>query len=576
MKTRICIAVTLLLFLLVPQACDKDSSESDPENPAVITNFTDGEGEIGPKGGTIKLIDGNSPLNGTGIYIPEGALDRNVFISISQAGNSEILYPGNKNAIIVTFEPSGLEFNKPVTIGLPYDIKGSDVSGLCVYYLDDDMPVISELPVDSIDENKKIIYATTEHFSKFSAGERNAYMNIEMINVNGKIGVKLNVFSKTDSNGESGLDGIITNSYWQNYSLYNGKDIIFWNSTNEVFSDFVVKLYAKKNGPWSNYLERKYFTVRRGYSSGGKKGIRIYDNKNLSDPLFENDDIKDDKKYEQYFQGYPLVFVFDYNAGGDTDEDYYVRVEWSLAGEPDAYIGPRYTPVLIFNTYDSPVLFNNMASYTNDDNENGIDDDYEIAENDGTFTDPRDGQIYKIVRIGDRTWFAQNLNYTPDYNEHKYFYYDGNISYCDKYGKLYNWPSANSLCPEGWHLPSQDEWESMFSYLGSPNVFNEVTGFCKTDIWKMLKSSSGWPHNGNNSSGFSALPGGLYYANVFVGLNTTSCWWSSTKDPKGVIENMYVYSMDDSTTDLWEGIIRASFPSSNGNYGIAVRCIKDE
>jgi len=230
-KTIFSMAVVFLIsfVLVVQQACKKDSKD-DPENSSP-PSYTDGEGEVGSTGGTVEFIDESSPINGTSIFIPEGALNRNVSIQISQAGNSDILYPGNPDGIIVNFEPSGLEFDKPVTIGLPYNLSGFDVSDLRVFYLDEDMQLISELPVDSIDQNKKIIYATTKHFSKFSAGERNAYMNIEMMNVNGKIGIKLNVFSKNNSGGESGLDGIITNSYWHTYNLYNGKDIIFWDNS---------------------------------------------------------------------------------------------------------------------------------------------------------------------------------------------------------------------------------------------------------------------------------------------------------------------------------------------------------
>jgi uncharacterized protein (TIGR02145 family) len=117
----------------------------------------------------------------------------------------------------------------------------------------------------------------------------------------------------------------------------------------------------------------------------------------------------------------------------------------------------------------------------------------------GTFTDSRDGQTYKTVKIGNQTWMAQNMNYRT---EKRSCCYENNPDNCKKYGKLYDWNTANVACPKGWHLPSKGEWTKWITMVGSLRA------------GKTLKSKSGWNESGNGTDdyGFSALPGGLLYS----------------------------------------------------------------
>src|SRR6056297_2464310 len=81
--------------------------------------------------------------------------------------------------------------------------------------------------------------------------------------------------------------------------------------------------------------------------------------------------------------------------------------------------------------------------------------------NEGTFTDFRDGQTYKWVRIGEQVWMAENLNYKTE---------KGSSCFnCGKYGRLYNWYTARNVCPDGWHLPTINEFETFIENIDRAN-----------------------------------------------------------------------------------------------------------
>jgi len=83
----------------------------------------------------------------------------------------------------------------------------------------------------------------------------------------------------------------------------------------------------------------------------------------------------------------------------------------------------------------------------------------------GSFTDPRDGKIYKTVKIGDQWIMAENLAYKPDAGNYwAYGDVDSNITV---YGYLYDWETAMNIAPEGWHLPTRKEWFSLQKALGA-------------------------------------------------------------------------------------------------------------
>jgi len=172
-----------------------------------------------------------------------------------------------------------------------------------------------------------------------------------------------------------------------------------------------------------------------------------------------------------------------------------------------------------------------------------------------TFTDTRDGQVYRTVRIGSQVWMAENLRYAADGS----VCYDNDTANCRKYGKLYDWETAKKACPAGWKLPDTAEWSTLFDFVGGKDIAG-----------KKLKSTSGWGTNINNRHGtddygFTALSGGSggcdddYCLNVSFGnVCYIGCWWSTTGSQYMHFINEYVVTVYLKKTHLY-----------------SVRCVQD-
>ncbi len=174
----------------------------------------------------------------------------------------------------------------------------------------------------------------------------------------------------------------------------------------------------------------------------------------------------------------------------------------------------------------------------------------------GYFIDQRDSKKYKVVKIGNQVWMAENLAYTGNNghqrnitdndewkNNNKYdgwCYYDNNSSNAAKYGVLYQWEAAKKACPAGWHLPSDEEWTKLENYL-IKNGYNWDKTTTGNKEAKSLAATSGWTtsttkgevgndQNSNNRTGFAALSGGYRGANdgAFSGVGYGGYWWSAT------------------------------------------------
>jgi uncharacterized protein (TIGR02145 family) len=235
---------------------------------------------------------------------------------------------------------------------------------------------------------------------------------------------------------------------------------------------------------------------------------------------------------------------------------------------------------------------------------------------------------YKTVTIGTQVWMKENLNVSTfrngdpipeaktdeewkaagDAKQPAWCYYNNDPKNGTKYGKLYNWYAVNDsrgLAPEGWHVPTDEEWTVLIGYLGG-----------EKDITKKIKSTSGWNSyewgetktcpkcyswnseyrmktachtcrdtrviheptksysgNGNNSSGFTALPGGyrMQWGDFNGSLGRSCIWWSATKVKTGSfeLENVIFFSCNQVDGPMSSGY------TINLGEGAYIRCIKD-
>ena len=145
-----------------------------------------------------------------------------------------------------------------------------------------------------------------------------------------------------------------------------------------------------------------------------------------------------------------------------------------------------------------------------------------------SFTDPRDGQAYKIVQIGNLTWFAQNLNYEVDGSVCP----EGDSRNCDKYGRLYTWEVAQNVCPEGWMLPDSLDLAKLVVQAGGLAQAGDA-----------LKATAGWFKKGNGSDalGFNALPAGYRGAEgSYDGIGGYAYFWSATETLDGLAYYLFL------------------------------------
>ncbi|MDD4258167.1 MAG: FISUMP domain-containing protein [Bacteroidales bacterium] len=215
-----------------------------------------------------------------------------------------------------------------------------------------------------------------------------------------------------------------------------------------------------------------------------------------------------------------------------------------------------------------------------------------------TFTDSRDGKVYKTVTIGEQVWMAENLAYLPNvvgprtgsFTEPHYYVYDffgGTVAAAkattryQTYGVLYNWPAALTACPPGWHLPSDAEWTQLEEYLIA-NGYNYDGTTTGDKIAISLASANEWyssTHTGaignnnaaydayRNKSGFTALPGGYRDRNgEFDYVGSYGRWWSSTQN---------------NTNNAWYRRLHYNYSYVFRDYyyvkdyGFSVRCLRD-
>ena len=247
---------------------------------------------------------------------------------------------------------------------------------------------------------------------------------------------------------------------------------------------------------------------------------------------------------------------------------------------------------------------------------------------DGTFTDSRDGRAYKCAKIGNQIWMAENLDFgeivrstenqvkASAAHAQKYCYDDDSTN-CAKYGGLYQWHTAMGLCaeygsmdassqinaphrgicPAGWHVPTQDEWETLIEFVQSPDSNN---------AGRMLKSHAEWDEqpicrfwsevfgtwcmhqepgvNGDDAYGWNALPSGFIgnrsylvpgtgfpansrTVNVRTFMRTSAEFWTATESGS---DQAVRYSISAFADSAWSDV-----SSKKTNSARSVRCVQN-
>lgn len=208
-----------------------------------------------------------------------------------------------------------------------------------------------------------------------------------------------------------------------------------------------------------------------------------------------------------------------------------------------------------------------------------------------------DGKVYKTVVIGGQEWMAEDLevkhynngdpipfikcdkNFDKQLSESWNATKEGAYTIVYKPSRdcfvkngrtsliLYNWNTVNDsrgLAPKGWHIPSQKEWEELIAYLGGDRVAGTV-----------LKSINGWDEkyasNGNNISGFNALPTGVRNESGFLmGYSQYAWYWTSEPEFDYFAHSIQLgWQADNNRSAI-------VFGTDYRQSGMAIRCIKDE
>jgi len=234
-----------------------------------------------------------------------------------------------------------------------------------------------------------------------------------------------------------------------------------------------------------------------------------------------------------------------YKSIGIDDDEYHVTCNYYGCSGADIYtVSASYTVI------HNDTLYARWVNHT-----------YDYV----TFTDNRDNKTYKAVKIGDQIWMAENLNYqTPDSS----WCYDNSVDNCNKYGRLYAWNTAmagssgsnenpsgiQGICPDGWHLPSKNEWSVLRATVGI------LAGI-------KLKDRNGWGdyNKGTNEYGFSALPCDIYFGEGSFGHEWSAHWWTTTENNGSTISISVIYRDNLDVDNI----------GAYKKYGLSVRCLQN-
>lgn len=248
-------------------------------------------------------------------------------------------------------------------------------------------------------------------------------------------------------------------------------------------------------------------------------------------------------------------------------------------------IGPTYY-IRAYAATEKGTAYGNEITYSNMTGKVGIINDI-------------DGNTYKTIGIGSQVWMSENLRVTryrngynlsqPGHNDYLwtaittgvFAWFDNDASWKNIYGALYDWRAVsdtNGLCPEGWHIPANEEYEQLLNYIGGEKniagmllkscrqVDSPFGGECNTTEHPRWDANN--THHGTDEYNFAAMPGGfrLYdgFFPTFLGYNTQ--WWSSTE--ASTENDAIAYGLNYQSSAFFSD-------KYNKKFGFSIRCLKD-
>lgn len=392
-----------------------------------------------------------------------------------------------------------------------------------------------------------------------------------------------NNLAANNATGFTGLPGGYRETDGEFY--YQGNSIVFWSSTENSSADALYRLLYYWNSNLLRIFDDKnyghYVRCLRDESQTNLPTVITSDVINItSNSALCGGNVTDDGGFAVSTCGVvwstfesPTIEInegFSYDASGIGEfssnlSNLIPETEYFVRAYATNNIGTAYGNQMSFTTQALPFVCGN------------------------NFTDSRDGKQYATVQIGDQCWMSENLAYLPivsppsegSYEDPLYYVYGYNgystaeaktTPNYQNYGALYNWTASSTACPQGWYLPTDDDWKILEanadSQYGIGNPVWDIASWRGYDVGKNLKTITGWEnYTGTDLVGFSALPGGYrYISGDFLYLTQSGVWWTSSEN---------------TTTASWSRYLNSYYDQSyrypdEKNFGFSVRCMIDQ
>lgn len=360
-----------VLFSLIITACEKENTDVDVSGDPVIS--TTGEATVNSNGGTISVGDETSVIYGASIQVPRDAVGEDVTIKI---------VPGEKESLngsmvqTVEFLPSGLEFSKPVKIGIPWSSDNQNSSDSKIYYFDPETFLIEEMQTENVDTEKKITYASSYHFSRFFNSRQMFRMESNIMKKGDKFAANLSLSTP--------LEEIITPQHF-NSNYANAREIL--ENNNGLLDCFInIEFFLARENDATELVAVQNFYIK--YNKTGvdwniiiyKWDDIIFGNNSLVE-VFRKTGLSFDALLDIWFTGIPIIAQFgeesfrDPYFSYDAADKFEVLMRWSIVKEIAAY-PDTWTYIPNKRTWSNKT-FAQLSNYTGDSNNNYIADEYE-------------------------------------------------------------------------------------------------------------------------------------------------------------------------------------------------------